>query len=417
MSLQGPVVVVAEHPSSALIDALSATGAFPVIETSCARAGAAIAAADPAAIILADAQAAHDLALGEELTRAITRRAPIVPVVACAGADALLPYREALAMPPDAAPDAVAARLNSVLRVRALHASVLRRAEAARAAGQTLPETPAGDPIEDATVILAGRGRSYPALSVALGERTGVIGVLTIEAAARYLKSRDADGLVIGDGFYPHNVEALLTVIAEDSRFRDIPVGVTGRPAGLDARRLPHLIFANDALCLASRILPLVRLHAFEARLRRTLDAFVKDGVIDPLTGLMCEPAFIAELERVIRDAGRRSGGLSVARLSFETDVDPRVLNDAARMISKLVRGADFACRDRDGSILIAFADTAPRQAQTVAKRLVSILRNTMLQAERRRPVAPDIALTAWRSTDTTASLLSRITPSMVAAE
>ena len=76
-------------------------------------------------------------------------------------------------------------------------------------------------------------------------------------------------------------------------------------------------------------------------------------------------------------------------------------MNDAARLISKLVRGADFACRDRDGSILVTFADTAPRQAQTVAKRLVSVLRNTMLQAGRRRPVAPDIALTAWRSTDT----------------
>src|SRR5690606_8553295 len=123
-----------------------------------------------------------------------------------------------------------------------------------------------------------------------LGERTGVIGVLAIEAAARYLKCRDADGLVIGDGFNTHNVDALLTVIAEDSRFRDLPVGLVGRPVGAEAR-LPHLVSANDPQCLVSRILPLVRLHAFEARLRRTLDAFVKDGVIDPTTGLMCGPA------------------------------------------------------------------------------------------------------------------------------
>jgi GGDEF domain-containing protein len=266
-------------------------------------------------------------------------------------------------------------------------------------------------------VILAGRGRAYPHLSVALGERTGVIGVLTIEAAARYLKSRDADGLVIGDGFVPHNVDALLTVIAEDSRFRDLPVGVLGRPMGADARRLPHLVCANEPQCLVSRVLPLVRLHAFEARLRRTLDAFVKDGVIDPTTGLMNEPAFMAELERVMRDASRRSSGLSVARLIFDAGVEARASNDAARLVSKLIRGADFACRDHDGSILIAFVDTAPRQAQTVAKRLVSVLRNTMLQAGRRRPVAPDIALTAWRSSDTGASLLARITPSTVAAE
>lgn len=416
MSLQGPVVVVAEQPLPDLIAAISESGAFPVIEASCAQASAAIAAADPCAIVLADAHAASDLSLGENLTRTVTRRAPIVPVVACAAANDALPYREALALPADAAPSAVATRLSSVLRVRALHASVLRRAEAARSAGHALPPTPANDALEDATVILAGRGRSYPCLSVALGERTGVIGVLTIEAAARYLKSRDADGLVIGDGFVPHNVDALLTVIAEDSRFRDLPVGLIGKPMGVDARRLPHLVFASEPQCLVSRVLPLVRLHAFEARLRRTLDAFVKDGVIDPTTGLMNEPAFTAELERVMRDASRRTGGLSVARLIFDASVDARALNDGARIVSRLVRGADFACRANDGSILIAFVDTAPRQAQTVAKRLVGVLRNTMLQGERRRAPAPEVALTAWRSSDTAVSLLARITPSMVAA-
>jgi len=282
MSLQGPVVVVAEEPSPDLIAAISETGAFPVIEASCAQASAAIAAADPCAIILADARASSDQHLGESLTRSMTRRTPIVPVVACAAANDIPPYREALAMPIDAEPSAIATRLSSVLRVRALHASVLRRAEAARSAGQPLPSTSASDPLEEATVILAGRGRTYPSLSIALGEQTGVIGVLAIEAAARYLKARDPDGLVIGDGFDPHNVDALLTVISEDSRFRDLPVGVIGHPFDDDLRRLPHLVVASDPLCLVSRILPLVRLHAFEARLRRTLDAFVKDGVIDP---------------------------------------------------------------------------------------------------------------------------------------
>ena len=104
-------------------------------------------------------------------------------------------------MPHGSDPQAVAARIASALRVRALHAALLRRAETAKAAGQPMPPVPDNDPLGDATVILAGRGRSYPLLSVGLGQQTGLIGVLTIEVAARYLKSRDADGLVIGDGF------------------------------------------------------------------------------------------------------------------------------------------------------------------------------------------------------------------------
>ena len=44
--------------------------------------------------------------------------------------------------------------------------------------------TPAG---YTATILLLGRGGSYPALSVALGERMGVIGALSIEIAAKQI--------------------------------------------------------------------------------------------------------------------------------------------------------------------------------------------------------------------------------------
>ena len=36
------------------------------------------------------------------------------------------------------------------------------------------------DPARDATVLLIGRGGAYPTLSVALGERTGVVGALSM---------------------------------------------------------------------------------------------------------------------------------------------------------------------------------------------------------------------------------------------
>jgi len=46
-------------------------------------------------------------------------------------------------------------------------------------------QLPDSDPLNDATVLLIGRGTSYPALSIALGERMGVVGALSIEAAAK----------------------------------------------------------------------------------------------------------------------------------------------------------------------------------------------------------------------------------------
>ena len=88
------------------------------------------------------------------------------------------------------------------------------------------------DPARDATVLLIGRGAAYPALSVALGERMGVVGALSIEAAAKHLNTRDIDGIVLGEGFSPRVVDAFLTVLAEDARFRNLPVVLTSDATG-----------------------------------------------------------------------------------------------------------------------------------------------------------------------------------------
>ena len=43
---------------------------------------------------------------------------------------------------------------------------------------------------------------------------------------------------------------------------------------------------------------------------------------------------------------------------------------DAARLVGRLMRSADFACRQDDGSIVTAFTSTDLRAAHVVARRL-----------------------------------------------
>ena len=83
--------------------------------------------------------------------------------------DAAIP----IALPTDAAlpVERLLARLQSAMRVRALHATVLRRIELFASHDGRLPMLPVGDALDDATVLIAGRGPLYPALSVAMGER------------------------------------------------------------------------------------------------------------------------------------------------------------------------------------------------------------------------------------------------------
>jgi len=53
MSLQGPLIVVAEQPAAELVEALSAAGAFPIVETTWAGAPAAFLVAAAIALVSA----------------------------------------------------------------------------------------------------------------------------------------------------------------------------------------------------------------------------------------------------------------------------------------------------------------------------------------------------------------------------
>lgn len=416
MSLQGPLVIVAEEAPTGLADRLGSDGAFPVVWTRPDQIADAIAAAQPSAILLADPDAAGNERVALLLTETVTARMPIVPVIACATAEQNIPYREALSLPAEASADMISARIASALRVRELHAAVLRRAELAREKGQALPPQPTNDPLEDACIVVAGRGRDYPGIATAVAERAGLIGAFSIEIAARYLKARDADGLLIADGFNPWNVGALLTVLSEDSRFRDLPVGILGQPAPPTTISLIHTVHATDPQRLVSRLMPLVRLHAFEARLRRLMESFDSNGVLDPATGLHLADTFLHALDHALRKAEECGTGLSIARFVFNGG--GRMKADAARLVSKLIRGADFGCQDDDGSVLVVFTAADLKDAHIVARRIASVLKHTMLAPGHSAALAaPEVILAARKPGDDVAAFLARVSTPAVAAE
>src|SRR5262249_11589671 len=217
--------------------------------------------------------------------------------------------------------DRLVRRLTAGLRVRTLHATVLRRMSTLAARGKELPDLPSADPLEEASVIVAGRGRAYPSLCTAAGERVGVIGALTVEGAARALKSRDVDGMIIGDGFGTRVVEALLTALAEDPRFRDLPVGIVGRHSGLAASfaaALPNLErIADGAERAIDQLLPYIRVLVFPRRLKRMPGSLDAKGVIDPDPGLLANAVFWRDLNRAVDEAEKRGASLSIARFSL----------------------------------------------------------------------------------------------------
>ncbi|HXD47074.1 MAG TPA: GGDEF domain-containing protein [Pseudolabrys sp.] len=421
MSLQGPLIVVAEKPAAELTGALSAAGAFPIVEATWADAPTAFVAVKPAAVVIAEPGPPPSESAARMLCLQIaTSNGPIVPTIALAygDLDAALP----VALPADASlPVArVVARLQSALRVRALHATVLRRYDDAAAQSGTLPPMPTADALDEATVLIVGRGPLYPALSVAMGERVKMIGALSVENAARYLNARDIDGIVVGDGFPAVTTDAFLSALAQDTRFRDLPVAVIGETSDDFAEVLPNVDHLDpDPRRIVSRMVPLIRLHAFEARLKRVLASLDAGGLFDPDTGLFTRDAFWRDLGKAVAEAADRSQPLSLARFSFEGPLDARAALDGARLVTRLTRAVDFGAREEDGAILIAFTQTDLKSAHVVARRIAGLLKTTMLAPHRaHQKVTANVTLASLKAGDTVDTLMQRVMGSrMVAAE
>ena len=404
MAMLGPVVVVSECPAPDLADVLGKAGAFPIVEATFADAPAAIAEIEPAALVVTAAGPWPAGRVGNTLIKTIeTRGGPFMPVLVRVSEDSEAVIPHALPITTCEPPSRLIARLRSALRVRTLHQTVLRRT-GATPSGKALPP----GLLDHATVLCMGRGPSYPTLTTAIGERVGLIGALSVETAARYLNARDIDGIVIGDGFSWRVVEALLTVLAEDLRFRDLPVGLFAA-ASVDDERLPNLVrFEGSPVRMVDHFLPLVRLQAFESHLKRMLKSVDSKGLVDPETGLLSRDAFWREIDRAVHEAEDGGGALSVARFTFD-GIDRRASIDAARLFSRLVRDVDFACREQDGAIVAAFTETDLCSAHVVARRLASMLKHTMLSPGDRRAIKPTVTLATLKPTDDLATLVARV--------
>jgi hypothetical protein len=398
MSQAGPILFVSNAERPTFISALDEARLFPVIDSDWACGARAVQEVQPAAVVAA-LTAGHEPHL-PALAKTIADQTLYLPLIAV-DAQASLPINALPFSLRGGNSDRLIARLRAALRVRTLHATVLRRLPEAKV---SLPDT---DPARDATVLLIGRGAAYPALSVALGERMGVIGALSIEAAAKHLNTRDIDGVVLAEGFTPRVADAFLTVLAEDTRFRNLPVIVTAHQLTQNYD-LPNLeVISGKSAQVAANALPLIRQHAMEAQLSRTLRSIDAGGWLDPRSGLLTPAAFARDFAKAVEQTLSRGGGLSVARFAFDAG-NPRAQLDAARILSRLMRQMDFGVAQKDGSVIVVFAETDFRTAHMIARRLSAVMRHTS-NGKREQSHDPVVSVDSLSPSDTARSLLARL--------
>jgi hypothetical protein len=129
MSQQGPILVVSRTERPALAEALKHAQVAPVIEANWADAARAIKQLNPAAVIVSASAISEGDLTG--LASAAAARPPYIPLIAVDPATAfpenVLPFGER-----GAGFERLVGRLRGALRVRTLHATVMRRATSKR---------------------------------------------------------------------------------------------------------------------------------------------------------------------------------------------------------------------------------------------------------------------------------------------
>ncbi|MCJ9734573.1 hypothetical protein MOV75_30950, partial [Bradyrhizobium sp. PRIMUS42] len=81
---------------------------------------------------------------------------------------------------------------------------------------------------------------------------------------------------------------------------------------------------------------------------------------------------------------------------------------DAARILSRLMRQMDFGTAQKDGSVIVVFAETDFRTAHMIARRLSAVMRHTSNGKHEMRS-EPVVSVDSLSPSDTARSLLARL--------
>ena len=86
--------------------------------------------------------------------------------------------------------------------------------------------------------------------------------------------------------------------------------------------------------------------------------------------------------------------------------------------MSRLIRNIDFATRDEEGAILVAFTQTDLRATHVTVRRIATSLKRMILAPQGEEPPAANVTLATLKAGDTLDTLMMRVVGSrMVAAE
>lgn len=293
-------------------------------------------------------------------------------------------------------------RIESMLRLAAMHDELRRRRETAQTYGVTGPDLIIPQEIiRDAYILLVGLADSaFENIAPALSADGVTLRAGTASTAMSVLEQRRCDAIIL-DVQQGNEAEAFQFCedVRRNSQLFNIPIiclfdsgdsaSITAAYTAGAADVFHHPVSLDD---LRLRIDVLVRQQRYRDALRQAYHQPRNVATTDALTGLYNHGFLMQHLTGLVADA--RACGKNLAVGGFSVDnlaginaahgyaTGDKILRQIGLVVSTLVRGEDLPARLGGGKFILAMPETPLAAGELVAHRIGSVINFTELMAE-----------------------------------
>ncbi len=286
-------------------------------------------------------------------------------------------------------------RVNSLIRLNVMHDELVRRLNTSAQYGVDAPANVAPPRmVSDATILVVGATRDFPAIEQSLSKDATLVGALTATTALDYMARRNFDAVIVDLNGDPAPFLEMARAARRNSQLYNTPILLLAPEDALENSEAPFANGYTDVLFkpinqteLNRRVMSFVRELRFRDSLRHIYSQARHMATSDGLTGLYSKGFLLEHLRSMLRDTIQRQDEMSLAFLEirnmaaindrFGYVIGDRIIRQAGEMMGMLVRGEDLSARYSGPRFVVALPGTAPKFADIAVRRIVGVINFT----------------------------------------
>lgn len=253
------------------------------------------------------------------------------------------------------------------------------------------------------TILLTGRTNGLGYLEACLQKTTNLIPIGGDQTLNDHLDNQKAELIIINAGRQPASFFSLIETIRKSPSAHSLPILMVAHPSPMDQSHIAYQSGLTDIITspvdqreLILRCNNLIEEYRLSTSLIRSYKPQSTHPCHDALTGLYTRSAALTALDMLLASSkdNPRSFSLMTLQIDELREINKQhghpagdlILRQCAEIITRTIRGEDFAARISEDCFSITLPDTQADAAENLRQRLISIIHQTPLIVSPEKP-------------------------------